>query len=107
MKRLFIGVAAAAALALAGCNATSQDVAGKINEASAAVEQVQDYAVKVCGFLPYASSIVAIFDSGYSTSVSAVGGAICNAVTNLPLADGPGKREPRVNGVLVEGRRLK
>lgn len=108
MKKMFLACAMIGALALAGCNTTAQDVASKITStsqtATAKAKEVQDYAVQLCGYLPYASAVISIFNSGYSQNVATVGNAICSAVTNLPLADGPGKREPRVNGVLVQGK---
>jgi len=44
-----------------------------------------------------------LFNTGFSTSASIVGGAVCDAVTNITLADGPGDRKPRVNGVVIKG----
>jgi hypothetical protein len=102
-KLLIIGVTC---LALAGCQ-TAQDVATTITTATQTtkekVKSVQGYAVSVCGYLPAAASVVGIFNSGFGNSVAAVGSAICNAVTSIPLADGPGDRLPRVNGVIIKG----
>ena len=106
-KFILIG---ALALALAGCQ-TAQDVATSITTATQTtkekIKSVQGYAVALCGYLPIASTVVNIFSSGYGSDVSAVGSAICNAVTSIPLADGPGDRKPRVNGVLVQGKFIK
>lgn len=103
-KFLIIGVMG---LALVGCNQTAQEVATTITTATQTttekVKSVQGYAVSLCGYLPVASSIIAIFNSNYSSNVAVVGNAICNAVTSIPLADGPGDRKPRVNGVVVKG----
>ena len=48
--------------------------------------------------------VIAIFNSGFSSSVATVGNANCDAVTSVPLADGPGDHKPRVNGVIVKGK---
>jgi|SRR5690606_37196957 len=105
-KILIIG----ALLALAGCQ-TATDVATTITTATQTtkekVKSVQGYAVSLCGYLPAASSVIGIFNSNYSNSVAVVGGAICDAVTNITLADGPGDRKPRVNGVVVTGKFVK
>lgn len=110
MKNLKILIAAVALLALAGCQ-TATDVATTITTATQTtkekVKSVQGYAVSLCGYLPAASSVIGIFNSNFSTSVAVVGGAICDAVTNITLADGPGDRKPRVNGVVVTGKFVK
>lgn len=97
------------ALALGGCQ-TAQDVATSITTATQTakekVKSVQGYAVSACGYLPLATSVTAIFTK-YSQDVAVVGGAICDAVTTLPLADGPGDGKPRVAGVLVQGKFVK
>jgi hypothetical protein len=94
-KLLLIG---ALAFSLAGCVTAGQ--------VTATVKQVQDAAAGICSFVPTATTVANIFASGNSTvqSVSSVASAICNAVTTRPLADGPGDRKPRVNGVVVRGR---
>lgn len=103
-KFLLIGVAC---LVLTGCNQTAQEIATTITTATQTttekVKSVQGYAVQLCGYLPVASSVIGIFNSGFSTGVAAVGGAICDAVTSIPLADGPGDHKPRVNGVVIKG----
>lgn len=106
MKKLIvIGVAA---LALVGC--TAQDVATTITTStqtvSEKVKSAQGFAVTACGFLPLATTVAALFSS-YSTDVAVVGNAICNAVTTLPLADGPGDRKPRVAGIVIKGQFVK
>lgn len=97
----------ASTLALAGCQ-TAQDVATTITTSTQTVKEkvksVQGYTVSVCGYLPAAASVIGIFNSNYSNAVAAIGNAICNAVTNIPLADGPGDRRPRVNGVVIKGK---
>lgn len=108
MKKILI--VAVLGLALAGCK-TAQDVATDIttatNTTKEKVGQVQGYAVSLCGYLPAASAIVGIFNSNFSNSVSTVGTAICDAVTSITLADGPGDRRPKVNGVVVTGKFVK
>lgn len=102
-KFILIG---ALSLLLSGC-ITAQDLATDITTSTQAVSQkvkaAQGYAVTLCGYLPVAASVIGIFNSGYSSSVSAVGTAICNAVTSIPLADGPGDGKARVNGVVIKG----
>jgi len=102
-KFLIIG---ALTLTLAGCQ-TAQEIATTITTATQTttekVKSVQGYAVQVCGYLPAAASVIGIFNSNFSSSVAVVGNAICNAVTSIPLADGPGDRKPRVNGIVIKG----
>lgn len=102
-KFLIIGIAC---LALAGCQ-TAQDVATSITTATQTIQQrarsVQGYATQICSYAPTISTIISIFNSGYGTDVSSVANAICGAVTSIPLADGPGDRKPRVNGVVIKG----
>lgn len=101
-RRLTACLAAAVTMSLAAC-----DTAGTvktINDIGAKVAQVQSYATQLCSYLPTAATVVGIFNSGFAGDVAAVGSAICNAVTTRPLAEGPGDRVPRVNGVVVKGR---
>lgn len=104
MKKIFL--ISALALSLVGCT-TAQDVATSITTATQTtkekVKSVQGYATQICSYVPLASTVVNIFSSGYSADVSTVANAICNAVTSIPLADGPGDHKPRVNGVIVKG----
>lgn len=106
-KLILIG---ALSLSLAGCM-TAQDVATTITTATQTtaqkVKSVQGYATQICSYVPLASSVVNIFSSGYSSDVSTVANAICDAVTSIPLADGPGDHKPRVNGVIVKGSFIK
>lgn len=110
MRKLLVGAALAAGLALAGCQ-TAADLATDISTVAQSVNQkakaAQAEAVKICDFVPALASVVSIFNSGFSSNVSTVGHAICDAVTTLPLADGPGDRRPRVNGVLIKGEFVK
>lgn len=106
MKRFFLAIVAAGALALAGCNAA--DVAGQINSGSKAVndkvETVRGIAKQVCAYVPTVATVISIFNSGFGGDAAMVANAICNAVTTAPLADGPGDRVPRVNGVVIKGK---
>lgn len=111
MKKLLIaGSLLLTPLALAGCQ-TATELATNITTATQTtkekVKSVQGYAVALCGFLPTTAAIIGIFNSNFSNSVATVGNAICNAVTSIPLADGPGDRKPRVNGVIVTGKFVK
>ena len=105
MKFRMAMMAAVAAVSLAACDTTG--AVKTINDVDAKVSMVQSYATQLCSYLPTAATIIGIFSSGFSSDVSAVGSAICNAVTNRPLADGPGDRRPRVNGVVVKGKFVK
>jgi ABC-type Fe3+-hydroxamate transport system substrate-binding protein len=95
------------ALSLSACT-TAQDIATNINAVNATAREkvtlVQSYATQLCRFVPTASSVLSIFNASAGDSVSVIANAICNAVTTRPLADGPGDRIPRVNGVRVKGR---
>ena len=108
MKKILI--VAVLGLALVGCQ-TATDIATTITTATQTVTQkvksVQGYAVSLCGYLPAAASVIGIFNSNYSNSVAVVGTAVCDAVTNITLADGPGDRKPRVNGVVIKGQFVK
>lgn len=93
--------------ALAGCT-TAKEIATTITTTTQSVtekaKETQGYAVTVCGYLPALASVIAIFNSGFSSNVAVVGNAVCDAVTSIPLADGPGDHKPRVNGVVVQGK---
>jgi len=105
MKRLL--ATAALGLFLAGCATTSPTPnPGTPNW----VKDVQATAVKVCGYLPIASTVLNIAAT-FTGAVAAyalaetVVTSICTAVTTNPLADGPGPRnyKPQVNGVRIQG----
>lgn len=74
--------------------------------------KVQGATVAGCRYLPTAKTVVSVAKVLYSPASmaldfgSVVADAICNAVTNAPLADGPGDRIPRVRGIVIEGRRV-
>jgi len=67
------------------------------------IKEVQNYTALACKFLPTVATVAAIFNQQAGSSISGVGGAICDAVTSVPLADGPGDRKPRVGKVIVRG----
>lgn len=108
MRKLIL--IAITALSLAGCQ-SAQDVATTITTStqtvSEKVKSVQGYAVSLCGYLPLSATVASIFNTSTGSNVAVVGSAICNAVTTLPLADGPGDRKPRVAGVVVKGQFVK
>jgi hypothetical protein len=101
MLRKF-AIAAAAAATLAACSSV-------ITPGTSQIDQVRQYAVTACGFLPTVetvANIIGTFSGGAApaiTSVSQVADAICSAV----LSTGGTKRSraaaPRVNGVVVQG----
>lgn len=117
MRMLLLLPLVCAGLLLAGCDQTTgpskaaTDIATTITTATSTVKEkaklVQDYAVNFCGYLPTIASITSIFNTSMGSNVAVVGTAICNAVTNLPLADGPGRRVPKVNGVVIHGKFVK
>lgn len=116
-------IAVCLALGLAGCTTYQKLPAGSVDQTvkvvkvvagAAGVKQetiakVQSEAVKYCGFLPYAKTIRDIFASGKLTSTFEVAEAVCSAVENNPMAEGPGKRAKfgRVGKVPVKGRFVK
>lgn len=99
MKRIIAGLAVAGALSLGGCGTT-----GGLAGLSAA--SVQQLTVEICGYLPTAATVAAIFASGNAaiTTIEAAASAICAAVT--PVAAGGRLRgtTPTVAGVVVHGR---
>lgn len=110
------------AMALAGCQTasspTAQKIAATINNAVQTVKDTagtvkekakiaQTYTSQICGYVPLLESAIAVFNSGFSNDAGVVANAICNAVTSIPLADGPGDRKPRVNGVVIKGNFVK
>jgi hypothetical protein len=107
-----IGMAAASA-ALAGCSADMQRLgiglpgAQPVPAASvpaSKVSRIKQLVLKGCQYEATFESIAAVLVASPAVpAIGAVAAAICNAVTTLPLADGPGDRRPRVNGVVVEG----
>lgn len=106
MKKLVLILALS--LLLGAC--TAQDVATNISTSTQTakdkVASVQSYATQLCRFIPTAGTVISIFNSGFANDVATVANAICNAVTTNPLADGPGDRLPRVNGIVVKGKRV-
>lgn len=94
MKKLLL--IAALALPLAAC----------ASGGGTTISDVQARTAKVCSFVPTATTVANILAARNSLvqSASSIANAICNAVTTRPLADGPGDRKPRVNGVVVRGK---
>jgi len=92
---IFLG---ATVLTLSGC-VTTKEAADKIAE-------VQSTAKTICGFVPTAATVVALFNTDAGQTVAGWGAVICNAVTNNPQADGPGPAnyKPVVNGVRIKGK---
>lgn len=97
MKNL--ALIAVLSFAVVGC--TAQQAADKIKE-------VQAYTALACSFIPTVAVVASLFKTTLGDNISAVGGAICNAVTVNPLAEGPGKRYRfgQVNGVVIKGIKL-
>lgn len=74
------------------------------------VSAVQQAVLNGCKYVPTATTvaqIIAAVAGGGGAIINTVGGiaqAVCDAVTNNPLADGPGDRLPVVAGVKVRGK---
>ena len=96
-KLIVIGFTAIAALSLAACDPAVE------------TKKVQGAAVQACSFLPTADTVINIAKALYSPitpftdAASNIANKICDAVTSVPLADGPGDHKPRVAGVIVKG----
>lgn len=95
MRNVFMSLVFA--LALAGCASTQ--------ETNDTIKQVRDYTVIACGYLPTAATIAKIItNSTIVDTAQGIAAQICAAVTTLPLAEGPGKRQAVVKGIVVKGR---
>lgn len=91
----------------ANISAATTKVVDTAATVKAKAQVAQTYAQKICGFVPTIASVIGIINSGFSADVEIVANAVCNAVTSVPLADGPGDHLPRVNGVVVRGKFVK
>ena len=66
--------------------------------------KIKQLVLQGCGFVPTLETIAGILTaSPFVPAAGAVADAICNAVTTIPFADGPGDHLPRVNNVVVKG----
>jgi len=95
MKKLLI--IPALALALVGCNATTQ------SNIAAIIASVQTTAVDACKFLPAATTIAAIVTANQSATAAQIASVICGAVngqTSTPTA-GAGPMYVTVNGTQI------
>ena len=94
-RKFLLATPVAAALVLGGCATTAT---------SAAIIQIQNYAVLACGFLPTVTTVANIIANGNPILQTAtdIANAICAAVT--PKAARRGAVLPTVNGVVVHGR---
>lgn len=96
-------IALAAALTLGGCNEVNQQ---QINQAISAVQQS---ARAICGFVPYANTIVNIFQAngGAFRSTLDVAQQICGAISvsasSYASSHGRVVRTPTLYGVPVQG----
>lgn len=106
-------LAALGALALAGCASlpgqTSVGTTPTLPGTPAPEpSKVKRLVMQGCGFVPTIETIASIVTaSPFVPAAGAVAESICQAVTNIPFADGPGDHKPRVNGVVVQGYFLK
>lgn len=91
---------------LAAVQKRTEQTQAAITQTKSVVAKVQSYTSTACKFLPTAATITSLFNAGIGATIEAVGGAICNAITTAPLADG-GTRVPYVNGVAIRGDHLK
>jgi len=102
MRRTIMSLPLLGLLALTSCATTPTDPAS-------VVEKIQQTAVAVCGFLPFAKTVADILAAGNPlvSSVDSVATAICNAVVADRSARARGLRRGRgamVNGVVIHGR---
>lgn len=102
-----VAVSAALALSLAGCATTVTENLPPAQQ-PINIQQVQQLATTVCGFLPTVAtvaSILATFTGGGTivSTAEGVASAICAAVVPRRGAR-RGAAPPRVNGVTVRGR---
>ena len=98
-------------LMLMGCDpVTTQQANSAVGSALSTVRQVQAYTIQACKYEPIAASVISLANTMAGATVGAVGGAICNAVTTNPLAEGdkPGYyKAAKVNGVTIKGKFVK
>lgn len=99
MRLIATAATLASTVLLAGC-ITAAEIDTKI-------AQVQSYTTTACRFVPTVATIAKLFSIDAGATIAGIGGAICNALTTAPLADGPGKGGAYVNGVRIEGKDLR
>ncbi len=111
MKKFLLAAALSASVALGGCASTGTvPSSGGTTDISSQIAQAQQIAVQVCGYLPVASTVSALFStfvpgSASGLSIAAqVANAICNAVAPTKSARLRGAAVPTVNGVPIVGR---
>lgn len=104
-KLILLGVCV---FALSACEpVTVQQATQGATQAVATVKSVQSYTQQLCKFVPTIATLTSLFNSGVGGSVASIGGAICDAVSTNPLAEGdvPGYyKAARVNGVVIKGK---
>jgi hypothetical protein len=69
-------------------------------DAAATVDAIQKAAIAACGFLPAASTVLAIITAGGSSGASDIAEAICHAVTT-PGARRGGHPTLIINGTVI------
>lgn len=99
MRKYLIALVLAGTVTMGGC-ATTSTGGGNGTEL---VRQVQAIATTICGFVPTASTITAIFTAGQFTVAFSIAQAICDAM--LPAVKSGKRRagKPTVSGVVVRG----
>lgn len=110
MRRILMAVSAGLlALSLSACGTTGGVGTPGTGSVTDAIKQVQEYTALACKFVPTVATVAAIFSGGASSSIAAIAQDICNAVTTVPLADGP-RRVPYVQTrrgkVPIKGHRI-
>jgi hypothetical protein len=107
MRKILTCGALALSVALGSCGTTGGSVTITVNDV---VAKVQAIAVKVCGFLPTASTVINIVSAGSPIAATAesIAQSICAAVSAVPKLGArlSGAAPPviMVNGVQVHGR---
>ena len=109
MKSLLLGIMCAVAIALGGC-VTADSGSVTVGTPASPISAAQQTAQKICSFVPTAATVAAIFAKnvpGLNTA-SAVAQAICAAVIDNPMTEGPGggRTVPKVLGVPIKGTRV-
>lgn len=100
MRKLLLAAALSSAFVLGGCATTGT---------ASLIEQVRQYASTACAFLPTVETVAQILAGGNPTlqTVTALGDAICAAITR-PAFVRPGvARVPTVDGVPIRGTHLR
>ncbi len=109
IRSTLIAAALLAGLALGGCDSIPKpSPTGGTATTSPAITTAQEIKAKALGLCGWettvASALQILSTASWIDTADDIAKWVCTAVTTIPLADGPGDRKPRVNGVVVQGR---